>query len=199
MADVCVLIIYPNLNVVVKHDFTKLTKSLLKAIACNRWKTAANIILKHDSIIAQIQDLLRRKINNEFQQLSSDCLLKGNSPKETTAFANDAFVNELRVKSPLWFSIVSAAFGMLGKSQDKKRRRWFNVISVATSVLAKFRNAKLSALAYRISMVLLHGGFSYLDVLRLNRLGICMSPDFSIELQRKMGLLKFSLEEISRR
>ena len=77
---------------------------------------------------------------------------------------------------------------MLGKSQDKKRRRSFNVISVATSVLAKFRNLKLSALAYRISMVLLHGGLSYLDIKRLNRLGICMSPDSSIELQRKMGL-----------
>ena len=102
-ADIRVLIIYPNLNVVVKHNLTKLAKSLLKAIASDRWKTAANIILKHDSIIAHIQDLLGRKINDEFQQLSSDCLLKGNSPKEITGFANDAFVNELSVKSPYGF------------------------------------------------------------------------------------------------
>ena len=54
-------------------------------------------------------------------------------------------------------------------------------------MLALFRNAKLSALAYRISMLLLHGGLSYFDIKRLNHLGVCMSPDSSIELQRKMG------------
>ena len=86
-ADVRVLIVYPNLNVVVK-----LTKSLLKAIAWKCWKTVASVILKHENIFAHIPDLLRRKINDEFRQLSSDCLLKGNSPKEITAFTNEAFV-----------------------------------------------------------------------------------------------------------
>lgn len=89
--------------------------------------------------------------------------------------------------SAMWFSIVNGACGMSSKSQDEKRRRSFNVISVATSVLARFRNAKLSALAYRISMLLLCGGLIYFDIKRLNHLGICMSPDSSIELQRKMG------------
>lgn len=93
-----VLMVYPNLNVVVKQDFTELTKSLLKAISSKCWKTVANIILKHENIVAHILDPLRRKINDEFRQLSSDCLLKDNSPKEITAFTNEAFVKELNVK-----------------------------------------------------------------------------------------------------
>ena len=87
----------------------------------------------------------------------------------------------------MWVSIVNGACGMSSKSPEEKRRRSFNVISVATSVLARFRNARLSALAYRISMLLLHDGLSYFDIKRLNHLGVCMSPDSSIELQRKMG------------
>ena len=65
--DVRVLIVYPNLNVVVKQDFTELTKSLLKAIASKCWKTVANIIIKRENIVAHVPDPLRRKINDEFQ------------------------------------------------------------------------------------------------------------------------------------
>lgn len=36
-------------------------------------------------------------------------------------------------------------------------------------------------------MVLFHGGVSYVDTKRLNNLGICMSPDVVVRLQRKMG------------
>jgi hypothetical protein len=63
----------------------------------------------------------------------------------------------------------------------------FNVIAVATSVLSRFRNPTLSALAFWISMILLHGGLSYLDIKQLNHLGICMSPDSIVELQWKIG------------
>ena len=138
--------------------------------------------------------------------MSSDCFLEGNSPKEITAFNNKAFVKELIVKCPMWFSIVNGACSISSKSPGEKHRRSFNVISVATSVLARFRNAKLSALAYRISMLLLHDGLSHFDIKRLNHLGVCMLPDSSIELQRKMGtsadakviLWKESVEDVLR-
>ena len=41
--DVRVLIVYPNLNVVVKQDFTELTKTLLKAIASKCTKILLHI------------------------------------------------------------------------------------------------------------------------------------------------------------
>ena len=43
------------------------------------------------------------------------------------------------------------------------------------------------ALAYRISTVLFHAGVGFDDMKHLNRMGVCMSPDRVVNLQRKMG------------
>ena len=45
----------------------------------------------------------------------------------------------------------------------------------------------MSALAYRISAILFHSGVNYEDIVRLNRLGVCMSPSRMVNLQRQMG------------
>jgi hypothetical protein len=121
---------------------------LLKAIALKKWKTVSNIIFKHENTVAHIPDALQRKINEEFRYLSSDCLLKGISPKEITAFNNESFVEELSVKCPMWHSAVNGACGMLLNPGEEKRKMSFNVIAVATSVLSRFRNPTLSALAF---------------------------------------------------
>lgn len=60
-------------------------------------------------------------------------------------------------------------------------------MALATTSLARARNAKLSAFAYRVSAILFHSGTKYEDMLRLCRLGICMSPDSTVHFQRKMG------------
>ena len=54
-------------------------------------------------------------------------------------------------------------------------------------VAARARNSTMSALAYRISALLSHSGVGYDDMRRLNRMGISMSPDMIINLQRQMG------------
>ena len=63
-----------------------------------------------------------------------------------------------------------------------------NTKALATSVLARSRNASLSAYAYRVSLILFESGASYHDRVRLNRLGICMSPESVVNLQKGMGL-----------
>ncbi|CAB3990217.1 Hypothetical predicted protein, partial [Paramuricea clavata] len=63
-----------------------------------------------------------------------------------------------------------------------------NAMALATSALARSRNAKLSAYACRISLILFKSGASYYDRVRLNRLGICMSPESVVNLQKKMGM-----------
>lgn len=45
----------------------------------------------------------------------------------------------------------------------------------------------MSAVAYRISMILFHSAARQVDFQRLNRLGICMSASMTVALQRKMG------------
>ena len=56
---------------------------------------------------------------------------------------------------------------------------------LATSVLARCRNAEMSAIAYRISTIFFHSGVE--DIIRLNRLGVCMSHSRMLNLQRQMG------------
>ena len=45
----------------------------------------------------------------------------------------------------------------------------------------------MCAVAYRVSCVLYHSGISGKDATRLNRLGICVSPNSIISLHHKMG------------
>lgn len=62
-----------------------------------------------------------------------------------------------------------------------------NAAALATSVFARVRNSTMSAFHYRISTLLFHSGTMYEDMIRLNLLGICMSPDAVISHQMKMG------------
>ena len=69
---------------------------------------------------------------------------------------------------------------------DKKAEKQCNAIALATSVLARCRNAEMSAIAYRISTIFFHTGVSYEYIIRLNRLGVCMSHSRMLNLQRQL-------------
>ena len=62
-----------------------------------------------------------------------------------------------------------------------------NVIALSSAIVARCRNNKLSAVAHRISAILIHSGAKSSDFSRLNRLGICMSHDQTIKKQVEMG------------
>ena len=54
-------------------------------------------------------------------------------------------------------------------------------------MLAKQRNNKLSALAYRVSTILMHSGAREAEFTGLNQMGLCMSHKETIVKQREMG------------
>ena len=60
-------------------------------------------------------------------------------------------------------------------------------MALNTAVAAKCRNQKMSALAYRISMILLHSGVKFDDLNRLHKLGICMTPESIVCMEKKNG------------
>ena len=62
-----------------------------------------------------------------------------------------------------------------------------NSLALATGTIARVRNTKASSIHYRISTILFHSGVKHDDLIRLNRVGICMSPDSIIRLQNKMN------------
>ena len=65
--------------------------------------------------------------------------------------------------------------------------RSVNSLALATATIARVRNTKASSIYYRISTILFHSGVKHDDLIRLNRMGICMSPDSIIRLQNKMN------------
>lgn len=62
-----------------------------------------------------------------------------------------------------------------------------NSVALVSSVIARTRNSTASDAHYRISSILFHSGAKFEDLIRLNRLGVCMSPKRVVSMQRKMG------------
>lgn len=84
---------------------------------------------------------------------------------------------------PLWNACIRGSCGT--DVEDDKDST--NTIALAIATAARHRVRDLSAFHYRISTVLCHGGISFEGAVQLNKLGICMSPQQMVLLQRAMG------------
>ena len=187
-SHVRVIITYANGNVIVRQSFNETTESLLRNIATKEWSTVANIMFNHAELASFIPDVLRRKIILEFKSLCKDTILNGSSIEELIAFSNKLFLHEVSTYCPLWYSAMDGACGHTLRQSKKREATAVNAMALSTASLAKQRDPSKSALAYRISMLLFHSGIKYQDMRRLNRLGICMSPQSVIALQKQMGI-----------
>ena len=179
-----VLILNPNGEVIVRKTFNNATKSLIINLALKNCKTAAYHAFRHEELIEHTKEAVRIAVSSEFKALSkSDTILKGRKPKEIAAFSNKVFIHKIGVFCPLWYACgITKA-----KSQGEKITKSTNVMALATASLARFRNLQLSAYSYRLSTILFHRGAKYNDVIRLNRLGVSMSPQSAVNFHRQMG------------
>lgn len=188
-----VLILWPSGETYVHVPSNEESILLVKNIALKEWKSVANTVFKHKDLQLEVFKTLWRVLNKEFKQyISSDCMLKGRSPEELIAFSNRLFVKELQVNFPAWSTCIRGACGLDMEDDDLATsidlgEGHLNSLALTTSVIARVRNKSLSALAYRISSILLHSGTSHQEIIRLNRLGVCMSPDMILHLQSSLG------------
>ena len=181
-----VIIAYPNGDITARETFDETTKSIIKNLSLKNWKTVGNIVLKHSQLKQYIIKALERGVSDEFRCLSkSETVLKGREVDEIIAFSNKLLIHEVSLLCPLWHACLKGACGK--KLSSRKSIKVNNSMALATASLARARNAKLSAFAYRVSAILFHSGTKHEDILRLCRLGICMSPDSTVHFQRKMG------------
>ena len=86
---------------------------------------------------------------------------------------------------PLWDAALRAAAGC--HRSNAKSDKTVNVLALCFASVAKFRHQRMSALAYRISVILLHSGAKSQDVTNLNCLGISMSHKSTIAKQKEMA------------
>lgn len=182
--SVFVDITYANSNKTAEYEGSE-EGNLVQYIARQDWKAVVNILFK----LKQVQNILpgavQAAIYREFEvYCKSPNALKKSSPEEIENMSNAVIVEEVMSQCPIWFACARGACAKLSKPSDSKIT---NAIVLSTAILARCRNNKLSAVAHRISAILIHSGAKSSDFTRLNRLGICMSHDQTIKRQTKMG------------
>ena len=162
------------------------SKQIVRQLCNKNWQAAANTILKHKKLKPEVVKALRKNVSEEVASYTkSESILLLNEPDEIASFSNTIFLEEVRVFCPVFYEFVVGASGQDGEM--KKAGISTNGVAFAAAMLCRVRNPKASALHYRISTVLFQSGTKHEDLIRLNRLGVCMSPESMIRAQRKMG------------
>jgi hypothetical protein len=172
--QVKVVIAHRNGRVQQSQEFDDITKSLIVNVVNKKWKTVANVFYKHPCLQRELLEPLRKSVAAEFKVYcgnSSESMMRENSPEDLETFSNKFLVNEVRQSCPLWMACVSGACNASSEMKIKE----INAIALASAVAARCRNQKMSAVAYRISAILIHSGTKYNDIRRLNKLSVCMS------------------------
>ncbi|KAJ7370238.1 hypothetical protein OS493_033584 [Desmophyllum pertusum] len=184
-----VLILYPNGEVTTRKTFDNSTKYLIMNLALKNWSAAANHAFKHEELKQHTTEAIRRAVSESSKILANPKRFsREEKPEEIAAFSNNIFTHEVSVFCPLWHACMKGACGITAaKGQTDKITKSTNVMALATASLARFRNPQLSAYAYRLSTILYHSGAKHNDILRLNRLGVCMSAQSAVNFQRQMG------------
>ena len=167
----------PSGNVTVRIPRDSQTKTLVKNDATKQWREEINALLMHEEIKPELYREISKLVSLEFDEyLKSGCILEARNPDELAKFSNKIFMKEVRIFFPLWFDYVRGARGLL-QNAFKECVPEINSLALATPTLARLRNAKASAVHYRISTIMFHSGVKHDDLTRLNHLGVCMSPD----------------------
>ena len=96
-------------------------------------------------------------------------------------------MEEVRIFCPFWYNVLLGVMRVGPKESAMTDVSNINAAALATSSLIRVKNQAASAYHYRISTILLHSGTKHEDIVRLNRLGLCMSPQSIIRMQNKMN------------
>ena len=160
---------------------------IVKNFAISNFKAAVHLIFKCKELRPFIEEALKSAISSELKEYcqSDNSLLKHTSPAELAAFSNKLVCHEVSVMCPLWNAALRAAAGC--HRSKAKSDKAVNVLALCSASVAKFRHQRMSALAYRISVILLHSGAKSQDFTRLNRLGISVSHKSTIAKQKEMA------------
>ena len=182
--SVVVEVNYRNSTRTVAYDGSE-QGNLVKYVTRKDWKAVINILFKMKEVKAVLPGAFQAIVSQEVKEYCNSMkVLKKTSPEELEKLSNVSIVEELENHCPLWSASARAVCGKLSKPRDSKIT---NAIALSSAILARCRNRKMSAVAHRISAVLVHSGAKSSDFTRLNRLGLCMSHDETIKKQLRLG------------
>ena len=188
--EVKTVIVFPGGKIESRSNFDEEIKSLIISLTRGNLKAFSNTIFKVQNIREHLLESLERTIGIEFKtycQDKSESILNGTSPAEIASFSNKILVHEAEVLCPFWMSCLRGACSSSRRRKKVQTNKIINAMALSTAVAAKCRNQKMSAMAYRISTILLHSGVKFDDLKRLHKLGICMTPESIVCMEKKMG------------
>lgn len=157
-----------------------MTHIVKKPFAIGNFRAAVHLIFKCEELQPFVHQAVKSTISAELKEYC----LKHTSLAELASFSNKLVCHEVSVMCLLWNSAIRAAAGDKSKKNPEKA---VNVLALCSAAVAKFRNERMSALAYQISVILLHSGAKSQDFTSLNHLGICMSHGSTIAKQKEMS------------
>jgi hypothetical protein len=188
-----VVLINSSGDISIRTPGTRKRQLLIKNIVCKNWTAVCNSIFEDADILPDVLKTLGCKISKEFKYFcgAADSCLKHTTYEELSSYANKFVVNEAKVFCPFWYHAVCGA-ARVNKAKRMESLSSFearkdtatNAMALATATVAKHRNPLMSALAKRISIILMHSGVKSQDFTRLQRLGISTSHKDSIRIQK---------------
>ena len=174
-------------NIFVRTPRDEKTKCLVRQICDKNWHAAANTMTNHSELYQEVLKAVNKNASNEMSEyLKSESMLLCSKPDEITGFSNTVFLEEVRIFCPVLYYLVLAACN-IQESDVKVKGTAANSVALASAIMCRLRNPKASALHYRISTVMFHSGAKHQDLVRLNRLGVSMSPKQMVRAQSEMG------------
>ena len=177
----------PSGQVIASIPRDKEPKALVRNFACKKWREASNVVLKHKKIAAEVKQGISKAVLKEFAEyLKLGSMLELGNPDELAGFSNKLFMEEVRIFCRVRYDCVLGACGLSWEDMQEGGRD-VNSLALATATIARVRNTKASSIHYSISSILFHSGVKHDDLIRLNRMGICMFPDSITRLQNKMN------------
>ena len=188
--EVKVVIVFPSgaTETHSSRSFSRETTSLIVNCCREKWKAVANIVVKHEDLRSEVIETVGNTVRKEFKEYcrdKTDSILTRKSPEELASLSNKLVAHEVKINCPFWYSCLWGACNASAK--DDGDVKVTNSIALASAVAARCRNQKMSAIAYRISTILFHSGVKHADIARLHKLGVCISADMIVNLQKKMG------------
>ena len=184
---------YPNTG---KIDKFKIDDPSPRSIIRNAASGNNNALVKAVYKDSNLKELvLVEAINDmkkEIRQYAKDpeCLLKLKSPEDIQKFSNQSLYHQLLLKCPK-LAVIIGSLCQPGKIKslpplaDEDGHKFINSVCMAASICLHQYNQMLSAIHYRISLLLLNGGAKALTLERCAHLGISVSHSAAIKMQSK--------------
>ena len=138
--------------------------TIVRNVVCGTNASIANAVWSSDELKSCVLKNVEKEIQDECSRLcsrKSPSIVTDTSPESIISLKDSQIVHELEERTPVLHRCLTAA--ACSKQKKKSTRvdqdqKTTSAVSMASSVLLRCRNPAMSANAYRLSVLLWHGG-----------------------------------------